>query len=130
MPNELREYIGVRQFEGEPYRRWFMNDYFDLIVWENGMNEPIGLQLCYDIQYHERALTFKNNSYSHNKIDTGEDTPTTNRSPVLVIDGIFEAESVLKRFAEESKNIDEKIRNYVLETMQNYMKLRHLMNRE
>jgi len=29
----LCEIKNVKQYDGEPQRRWFVDDYFDLIVW-------------------------------------------------------------------------------------------------
>jgi len=54
----LTEIRNARQVEGEGFRRWFTDDYFDLIVWYGDQNAMIGFQLCYDKQGKERALTW------------------------------------------------------------------------
>jgi len=41
----LRELSHVRQAFEEPRRRWFADDYFDLIVWVGNRSEYIGFQL-------------------------------------------------------------------------------------
>ncbi len=54
----LRELADVRQIPGEPRRRWFADDYFDLIVWFDKRGQIIGFQLCYDLPRDEHALTW------------------------------------------------------------------------
>ncbi len=44
----LRELKQVRQHKGEPRRRWFNDDYFDLIVWFSEKDSISGFQLCCD----------------------------------------------------------------------------------
>jgi len=42
--------LNVAQKEEDIFRRWFKDDYFDLIVWYNRNDYSIrGFQLCYDI---------------------------------------------------------------------------------
>ena len=55
----LTESRRVRQIKNEPRRRWFSDDYFDLIVWLGNGHEIIGFQLCYDKFGIERALSWK-----------------------------------------------------------------------
>ena len=72
----LKEYLQVRQIEGESKRRWFSDDYFDLIVWFDEQDEITGFQLCYDIHHVQRAVTWqKDSGFSHHKIDDGENRP-------------------------------------------------------
>jgi len=37
----LVEHAHVRQIHGEGYRRWFADDYFDLIVWYDDLKNII-----------------------------------------------------------------------------------------
>ena len=63
----LAEIQGSRQIPGEGFRRWFTDEYFDLIAWyetpaakdarPGAMKELKGFQLCYDKTGRERALT-------------------------------------------------------------------------
>jgi hypothetical protein len=69
----LSEIRNARQVEGEGFRRWFTDDYFDLIVWYGNDRRLIGFQLCYDKQERERALTWTlEHGFQHNRIDSGE----------------------------------------------------------
>lgn len=105
----------VRQIDGEPLRRWFWSDYFDLIAWFNADNDIIGFQLCYDKNKKQRVLTWqKDAGYSHDYIDDGEESPGKHKStPVLVADGIFQKEKIAAQFKEESHNIDGQIADCV-----------------
>jgi len=44
----LREVPNVRQIKGESKRRWFSDDYFDLIIWLDETDEIVGFQLGRD----------------------------------------------------------------------------------
>ncbi len=96
----LKEIQNVRQIEGEPRRRWFSDDFFDLIIWFDEDEEISGFQLCYDITRHERALTWKRKSgYRHEAVDQGEDGVSLMKStPVMIKDGIFDNSSIIARF--------------------------------
>ena len=48
----LTEFKGVRQREEEGIRRWFFDDYFDLIIWYDNNHQIEGFQLCYDKNYN------------------------------------------------------------------------------
>jgi len=119
----MREIIQniVKQNPGEPIRRWFLGDYFDLVVWvEEG--QIVGFQLCYDINYNQRALTwFENKGFLHNKVDDGENKGGRLKStPILIADGIFDYLTISKRFQNESTEIDPKVANFVIEKIRNY----------
>jgi hypothetical protein len=69
----LRELSHVRQALEAPRRRWFADDYFDLIVWVGNRGECIGFQLCYDKSGDEHALTWhKKTGFRHHRVDSGE----------------------------------------------------------
>src|SRR6266496_2922148 len=84
----LNETFPVK-LEDEVPRRWFSDDYFDLIIWTLPNGSVSGFQLCYDKTGTERALTWSPRSgFQHERVDTGEADPTKNRTPVLVPDGL------------------------------------------
>ena len=118
----LRETPDVRQIPGEPPRRWFADDFFDLIVWLEPDGSLNGFQLCYDRDFHPRALTWtKAAGYSHAAIDDGDCAEGAHKSsPVLVSDGAFDAESVYKRFERESALLPESIRKAVGEKIKGF----------
>lgn len=75
---------------GDSRRRWMADDYFDLIVWYEPSNAIHGFQLCYGKPVQERALTWlKPRGFSHSKIDSGDEDPGANRTPILLSDGSF-----------------------------------------
>jgi hypothetical protein len=116
----LKEYP-ANQHKGEPRRRWFTNNYFDLIVWQDNISEIIKFQLCYDKSGKERALTWtQGRGFDHNLIDDGESSPLKNLSPILLADGLFQASEVLKRFVADSEVIEQQIRAFIIDTLRTY----------
>lgn len=113
----LKEFKKVRQLPGDPPRRWFSDDYFDLIVWMEPGGGFWGFQLCYDLEKKPRALTWsKKYGYRHSGIDDGEGVfGTAKNSPVLVEDGLFDASSMERRFARSAAELPADIRDLVLE---------------
>lgn len=119
----LYEIKNVKQESNDQYRRWFEDDYFDLIVWYNSSKEITGFQLCYDRFNDEHAITWiKNTGFYHNKIDDGPIEYHTMYTPVLVADGIFPKLKILSMFEERSNNIDENIAHLIIEKLNNYDK--------
>lgn len=118
----LRETRSVRQIPGESPRRWFSDDFFDLIVWYSPRSDIEGFQLCYQKGRDEKALTwFKDAGFSHNRIDNGEGRPGHHKmTPILTPDGLFDKDSILGLFKKESTEIDFTIASFVCEKMMEY----------
>jgi hypothetical protein len=116
----FREIRNVTQNEKGVLRRWFSDDYFDLVVWTDEDGVPIGFQLAYDVDGRERALTYLRGAYRHAKIDTGEDAATSHKTPILVADGVFDTLRILDRFAAASDGMDRDIRDYVIRGIEGY----------
>jgi hypothetical protein len=122
----LVEHRNVRQIRGEGHRRWFSDEYFDLIVWSDrrggGRSNVTGFQLCYDRNGYERALTWmRDQGFSHERVDTGETRAGTMKStPILVADGVFDSAGVSSRFRQASKGIDRDIADLVIEKLAEY----------
>jgi len=116
----LKEYP-TRQHKGDPKRRWFSNNYFDLIVWQDDISEIIKFQLCYDKSGKERALTWTQGSgFDHNLIDDGEGSPLKNLSPILLADGLFPASEILNIFVADSEVIEQQIRSFIIDKLSTY----------
>jgi hypothetical protein len=116
----LTEYPTTRPSAGAQ-RRWFCDEYFDLIVWFADDSTIWGFQLCYDRGRSERAFTWTSAAgYSHDRIDDGEDSPTKNRSPILVPDGTFDAPAILTRLIGSSATRDRGVRKFVMEKIRSY----------
>lgn len=118
----LTEIRNVRQVPREGFRRWFSDEYFDLIVWYSG-EEVSGFQLCYDKNRRERALTWQSSGqYEHHLVDDGEQLPAGGfkMTPVLVQDGAFDHQAIAARFRRESWRIDPEIASLVLKALRAY----------
>lgn len=102
----LREIHDVRQVPGEPRRRWFSDQNFDLIVWVDPEDQVIGFQLCYDKEKEQKALTWlKQDGYQHNRIDDGDNPGKMKASPVLEANGHFDGEGIGRRFMENKGDV-------------------------
>ena len=118
----LNEFRNTKQIKGESRRRWFSDQYFDLIVWLDGKNKIKGFQLCYDKKKSEHALTWRKESgYTHHLIDTGETIPEHHKAtPILVSDGVFDYKAIASIFKKESQEIDQKVANFVYKKILKY----------
>ncbi|MFM9912168.1 MAG: hypothetical protein ACKVN9_01360 [Methylophilaceae bacterium] len=114
----LIEIKNVRQIKGEPCRRWFTSDWFDLIVWYEA-EEISGFQLCYAKNEAERALTWKGaDHWYHLGVDDGENRGQLHKaSPMLVMDGKFNADLVLSRFIAESAELPESLGTFIVDRL-------------
>jgi hypothetical protein len=117
----LFEIRNPRQIEGEGRRRWFADNFFDLIVWYDPRGSLEGFQLCYDKGRNERALTWRaGQGYTHERVDDGESGPLVNMTPILVPDGVFTHDAIARRFREESAEIDPEVAGFVYERLRGY----------
>jgi hypothetical protein len=117
----LKEVKGGGRANEERNRRWFSDDYFDLVIWYDDRSEIEGFQLCYDIGGNERALTWRaSGEYAHDSIDDGETPFRMKQTPILVEDGIFEWERIAEDFRQRSAEIDQAIAAFVLNKMMRY----------
>lgn len=113
--------VPVAQKEEHYRRRWFEDDFFELIVWFDSSNAIYGFQLCYPRYGDERALTWKPEmGFTHEKIDDSRVFGSMPATAILVPDGIFPSDMVISEFANRSKNIDDKISKFVLEKLKEY----------
>jgi hypothetical protein len=99
-------------------RRWYTDDYFELIVWYHDDNSISGFQLCYDRSKQEHALTWRAGEGSgHHRIDSGEASPLKNMTPVLLPDGVVPYTALIQRFQERAANIDPAIVRLVVRVL-------------
>lgn len=117
----LSEIRNARQVAAEGFRRWFTDEYFDLIVWYNDDGRLIGFQLCYDKEERERALTWtRARGFQHDRVDSGEVPGHSKMTPIIVADGAFDAAPVAERFRVASAAIEPGIAEFVFETLRVY----------
>jgi len=84
----LEEYKLARQEPGAGLRRWFQGSGFELIVWLGADLRVKGFQLCYEgAAGQEHALTWREqHGFSHARVDTGDNRPDKDLTPILVVD--------------------------------------------
>ncbi|MEW5725288.1 MAG: hypothetical protein AB1896_19395 [Thermodesulfobacteriota bacterium] len=118
----LKEVAHVRQIEGESRRRWFNDEYFDLVVWLDDRGEISGFQLAYGRGRGERALTWRRGrGYRHDGVDDGEPGPWTRKmSPILVADGEFPRDEIAEAFERESARMDPEVAEFVRRKLREY----------
>jgi hypothetical protein len=105
----LHEITSVAQLPSQPRRRWFQDEDFDLFVWQAEDGRLVRFQLAYDRRSAERVLTWdQERGYGHHAVDDGEGRGAMQpkASPVLVADGVFDAQAVADRFRAHSGGID------------------------
>lgn len=108
---KLREIRNVPQKEPDLLKRWFTDDeYWDIYVWINSDDEIVGIQICYNRSYGERALTwFKDKVFDHTKVDFR----MRYASPILVQDGYFNNNRILEKFLKDSVDMDRDIVSFI-----------------
>lgn len=111
----LQEIDNVRRNPGEPPRRWFLDEYFDLLIWMGETDEPIAFQLCYDRNGAPHALSWDPEAGArHYRVDDGESRPGKPKAaPLLLADGPFPRDRVYRKFREAAARIDPKLAAFV-----------------
>jgi len=113
----LKEQREIIDDDGSP-RRWFSDEYFDLIIWLDADKNVAGFQLCYDKGGHERALTWrKGGETTHTSIDDGESSPLKNMSPILVPDGAISFQELQRQFTARAGGMDPAMYHLVMVTL-------------
>jgi hypothetical protein len=110
--------------EGRLVKRWFGDAYFDLFVWLDESNAIVSFQLCYGKPIDEHALTWISPSiFYHQRVDDGENRPGKSKStPVLLPDGMVDVLLIVRRFKEESGQIEPSMADFVLQKIHDYSK--------
>ncbi len=118
----LTELTYVANLEGEPPRKWYSDDYFDLIVWTGEDHSIIAFQLCYDRGDQERAIMWRNSGgYSHMIVDSGENRPGKYKAaPMLLPDGKLDVTAIAERFRQASAQLKSELASFVYDKLRNY----------
>ncbi len=94
-------------------KRWFQDDYFDLMVWYDS-SDIAGFELCYDRIANEHVfMWWKDSGAAHYAVDSGSDTPLKNMTPLYVSDGSVDARALLARFSESAQAIEPALSEFV-----------------
>lgn len=101
--------------EGDEPRRWFADEDFDLVVFEDAAGGIAGFHLCYDKQGAERALAWeKERGWRLYRVEGGEELPTENRSPVLRPEFGRPPRDLGARFSAAGANLDPGLVRFIL----------------
>ena len=119
---QLREIKGIKQREGEDFRRWFTDDReMDLYVWTDPEGRITGFQLTYGKSVSEHAITwFLNSEFFHSKVLSGDRTNEGMQTPILVSDGLFDKNSVVKDFLAKADKLDPRLRAFIMNKIMEY----------
>ena len=115
----LTEITNVRQITGESRRRWFTDEYFDLIVWFDPKHHINGFQLCYGKPENEHALTWREESgFTHHAVDGGENKPGKQKeTPILVPDGAFPYRAIVEKFEAAGDRLETDLKEFIYEKL-------------
>ena len=108
-------------------RRWFQDDYFDLFVWLTPDHVLRAFQLAYQRTLDERVLEWSSESgFVHSRVDSGEQLPNANRTPLLVDGGACPVRMIAREFDCRSKDLEVPLRDALLAKLRYARRLRRL----
>lgn len=116
----LYEIHNVAQTEADLLRRWFDDEYFDLVVWcVPDTGEPVAFHLSYDRARNERTIAFNEGQFKHWQVDAGDRTPMANYAAMFTGAGDADAdvEKLARRFEKQSQEIELRIAEFVIERL-------------
>ncbi|MHA3773234.1 hypothetical protein ACXR0O_17005 [Verrucomicrobiota bacterium sgz303538] len=116
----LREFQ-ARQLSDDYRRRWFSDQYFDLYVWYEADGSIHGFQLAYAKPGNEHALTWTSTGgFRHSAVDSGESSPFSGLTPILIAGGHFPAAKVAREFRERASELEPDTRELVIEKIREF----------
>jgi len=103
-------------------RRWFLDEYFELILWLDQDKQVVEFQLCYDRPDNEHVMLWSaERGFSHQQVDSGEQRPGKPKAtPVFIPDGVCDWEGLAERFQKASAEIDPDIAWFIYEKVLAY----------
>jgi hypothetical protein len=103
----LREIKHVQQKEPDLLKRWFTDDdYWDIYIWTDHADEIVGIQICYNRGYEERALTWvRDRVFDHTQVNPGR-RYSRGSTPILMPDGYFDNRVILEKFLKDSVDME------------------------
>ena len=111
-------------------RRWFQDDYFDLFVWLAPNDALRAFQLAYQRTLEERVLEWSSErGFVHSIVDSGEELPNLNRTPLLVRGGACPVRTVAREFENRSEHLEGQLRDAILDKLRYARRLRRLYGR-
>ena len=91
----------------------------DLFVWYDEHSTMVGFQMCFAKDTIEKAFTWLSTGFkSYASVDTGEDSPLKNMSPILVPLRSADNHTLKHEFAVRSKEMDQTLSGHILEILE------------
>lgn len=85
---QITENKNVRQRPDEGFRRWFVNDYFDIIFWyESDTTTLKGFQFCYSRNNKEKVFTWEPGRVSSHYVSSNQFEPGMSSYATAILDG-------------------------------------------
>jgi hypothetical protein len=123
----LREINAVLQDQPDLTRRWFQDDYFDLFVWLTARGVLRAFQLAYERTRSERILEWSSErGFDHSLVDSGEEQPQDNMTPLLVSGGACPVRWIAREFDRRSVELEAALREAILAKLRYARRLRRL----
>src|SRR5689334_10266301 len=123
----LREISGVLQDQPGLTRRWFQDDYFDLFVWLTPLGDLRAFQLAYERSRGERVLEWSTeHGFDHSFVDSGEEQPIANMTPLMVRGGTCPVRQVTREFEQRSGQLEAQLCQTILTKLRHARRLRRL----
>lgn len=119
----LSEHKCVRQRPNEGYRRWYVNSYFDVILWyDTSDGDLIGFQFCYSRNKGERVFTWTHEYQSSHLVSDSrpERGMPGLATAILKGDGGPIPLAVIERFDQEALELPSDVRLRIIKKLNEY----------
>lgn len=99
--------------------QWYSDTHCDLYVWRKLNGEVMRFQFTYNKGTgREEIVEWSGGDVvGHALVDPGDDHPRTNRTPIIVANGVWDRGTVAEEFEEAAKGIDPEIFQFVLDRL-------------
>jgi len=102
----LEELLSIRQVRDDGFRRWFVDEDLELILWYDEAKTLAGFQICYDKLAGNRSVTWKKRIGKDGKAKS-----------VLVSDGPFNKPRLYALMEHSMGNLDAELRAFILKRL-------------
>lgn len=126
MINSLVENKNVRQRPEEGYRRWFLNKFFDVILWYKSKDsELFGFQVCYSKNRSEKAFTWEPKLVSSHFIAKRSNHAGFGNYATSILNGHAGKipEKVLAKLMLEQGELEHDIFDFIISKIEDYNKI-------
>lgn len=123
----LREIRGIDQKSPGRLKRWFQDDYFDLIVWLDDARDVEQFQLCYARDTRrERVLDWRRGrGFQHLKTEQRlAEKPGRDDAWALQLDGVLPYVALKERFAMAAARLPDALRAFIDDKIDAYARPR------